>query len=342
MGVLGASNYIYADATWSQKVEHWVMSHCKMFEFFGGVPEVIVCDNLKSAVTRVSRTDPVINTTYQAMADHYDTTIFAARPYKPQDKAKAENGVLIIERWILFRLRKMVFTSLAQLNNEILKLLEDVNRRKFQKTEGNRRSLFESLDQPVLKQLPPARYTYTEYRKVRADAGYHIVVNGHEYSVPEALSGRELDVHVNADVVEVFHKGARVCSHMRSYGHGRTTDANHMPATHKHFAEFTEEKALKWALDLGQATHDFMEVAMTAARKGRGSFRIFDGMKKLNLEYGQERIEQASIKCLGIGATQLRSIRSILKTNLDRTISKNNEDEADFEHKNIRGSKYYN
>jgi len=115
-----------------------------------------------------------------------------------------------------------------------------------------------------------------------------------------------------------------------------------MPATHKHFAEFTEEKALKWALDLGQATHDFMEVAMTAARKGRGSFRIFDGMKKLNLEYGQERIEQASIKCLGIGATQLRSIRSILKTNLDRTISKNNEDEADFEHKNIRGSKYYN
>jgi len=342
VGVLGASNYIYADASWTQKVGHWVMSHAKMFEFFGGVPEVVVCDNLKSAVTRVSRTDPVINNTYQAMADHYDTAIFAARPYKPQDKAKAENSVLIIERWILFRLRKVTFTSLHQLNGEILKLLKDVNNRPFQKLEGSRRSLFESLDQPVLKQLPLTRYTYTEYRKIRADAGYHITINNHAYSVPEALSGLELDVHLNADVIEVFHKGVRTCSHIRSYEHGRTTDSNHMPESHRHLAEFKEEKALQWASDIGQATHDFMDTSIAGARRRDDSYRLFNGMKKLELEYGQDRIEKACIKCLGIGGTKLQNIRSILKTNLDKTvIEKTKVHEADFEHQNIRGSHYY-
>jgi len=342
VGVLGASNYIYADATWSQKVGHWVMSHAKMFEFFGGVPEVVVCDNLKSAVTKVSRTDPIINNTYQAMADHYDTAIFAARPYKPKDKSKAENGVLIIERWILFRIRKIKFTSLHQLNQEILKLLKDVNNRPFQKLEGSRTSLFESLDKPVLKQLPLSRYTYTEYRKIRADFGYHISISDHAYSVPEALSGIELDVHINADVIEVFHKGARVCSHLRSYERGRTTDPNHMPDEHRHLAEFTEEKALQWGLELGQATHKFIQSAIKEARRRDDSYRLLNGMKKLELEYGQERIENACAKCLGIGGTKLQNIRSILKTNLDRTIIKERKiHEADFEHQNIRGSDYY-
>lgn len=342
VGVLGASNYIYADATWSQKVGHWVMSHAKMFEFFGGVPEVIVCDNLKSAVTKVSRTDPVLNSTYQAMADHYDTSIFAARAYKPQDKAKAENSVLIIGRWILFRLRKKTFTSLHQLNAEILKLLEDVNNRPFQKIKGCRSSLFKSIEQPALKHLPLTRFITLEHRKIRADFGYHITLHNHAYSVPEALSGVELDVHVSADVIEVFHKGERVCSHIRSYEPGHTTDPNHMTSQHRHLAEFTEDKALEWGLEIGQATHDFMQTAMKEARRRDDSYRLLTGMKKLEEEYGHERIEKASIKCLGIGGTKLRNIRSILKTNLDRTvIEKTRINEADFEHQNIRGSSYY-
>ncbi|PCI02147.1 MAG: IS21 family transposase [Zetaproteobacteria bacterium] len=342
VGVLGASNYIYADATWSQKVGHWVMSHAKMFEFFGGVPEVIVCDNLKSAVDKVSLTDPVINSTYQAMADHFGTSIFAARPYKPQDKAKAENSVLIIERWILFRLRKVTFTSLHQLNAEILKLLEDVNNRPFQKIKGCRSSLFKSIDQPALKQLPLTRFTTVEHRKIRADFGYHISLYNHDYSVPEALSGVELDVHVSADVIEVFHRGERACSHARSYETGKTTKPEHMPKQHRHLAEFTEDEALQWGLEMGQATHDFMQTAMKEARRRDDSYRLLTGMKKLEEEYGQERIEKASIKCLGIGGTKLRNIRSILKTNLDRTVTEKIKiNEADFEHENIRGSKYY-
>ncbi len=158
VGVLGASNYIYAEAHWSQSVPDLIAAHTRMFAHFGAVPSVVVCDNLKSAVIKASRTDPVINFTYQDMAEHYGTLILPARAYKPKDKTKAENGVLIVERWILFRLRKRVFTSLGELNEAIHNLITEINARPFQKLPGCRQLLFDTVDRPAMLSLPASTY----------------------------------------------------------------------------------------------------------------------------------------------------------------------------------------
>ncbi|EQD71622.1 integrase catalytic subunit, partial [mine drainage metagenome] len=174
VGVLGASGYIYAEAVWSQSLPNWIASHARMFEDFGGVPAVVVCDNLKAAVTRASRTDPTVHATYLDMAGHYGTMIIPARPYKPKDKAHAENGVLVVERWILFRLRKRVFTSLVELNTAIRELLAEANNRPFKKMPGCRRTAFETIDRPALNLLPVDRYEFAEFRRVRVGLDYHV------------------------------------------------------------------------------------------------------------------------------------------------------------------------
>lgn len=228
VGVLGASNYIYSEAVLSQQLPNWIASHARMFEHFGGVPEIVVCDNLKSAVTRASRTDPDIHPTYLDLARHYGTVILPARPYKPRDKAKAENGVLIIERWILFRLRKQIFTSLSDLNSAIQGLLADVNSRPFKKLTGCRLDALNKIDRPALKSLPVTRYVYAEFRKVRVGSDYHVEVEGHHYSAPHTLNRQEVELRITADTVEVLHRGRRVGSHVRSFGPGLTTDPQHM------------------------------------------------------------------------------------------------------------------
>ncbi len=158
VGALGASSYTYAEATWTQSLPDWIGSHQRMLRFFGGVPELLVPDNLKAAVTRASRYVPQVNTTYAEMAAHYGAAVLPARPYKPKDKAKAEVAVQVVERWILARLRHRTFFSLAELNTAIAELLPELNERSFQGRSESRKTLFEALDRPALKPLPREDY----------------------------------------------------------------------------------------------------------------------------------------------------------------------------------------
>lgn len=183
VGILGASNYTYAEAHWSQKLPNWIAAHVRMFEVFGGTPQIVVCDNLKPAVTKSSRTEPVVHSAYQHLASHYNNAILPARPRQPKDKAKVENAVLIVERWILFRLRKRIFTSLAEANEAIAALLQDLNNRRFQKLAGCRRSQFEVIDLPVLQPLPTHAFEYTEFRRVRIGLDGLFEVDGTPYNI---------------------------------------------------------------------------------------------------------------------------------------------------------------
>ena len=146
VAVLGASNYTFAEASWTQGSVDFIGSQVRALQFFGGVPEMLVPDNLRSAVTKACRYDPQINRSYQHMAEHFGCSILPARPYKPKDKAKVEAGVQLVERWILMRLRHATFFSLSELNWEIRRLLEDLNNRAFKQLPGCRRSQFELLD----------------------------------------------------------------------------------------------------------------------------------------------------------------------------------------------------
>lgn len=343
VGALGASSYIYAEAVWSQKLPQWIASHTRMFEHFGGVPAVVVCDNLKSAVTRASKTDPDIHPTYQDMAGHYGTMIIPARPRMPKDKAHAENSVLIVERWILFRLRKQIFTSLAELNVAIKALLEDANNRPFKKLPGCRRSAFETIDRPALNPLPRERYIYAEFRKVRVGLDYHVELDDrHHYSVPYALVRQEVEVRLTADTVEILHGGRSVASHPRVMTPGKTTNPQHMDPSHRFISEWDAEMELDWALGIGGSTHAFMQVVLAKQTRRELAMRAAGSLKSLAREYGEERIDLACARALEIGATDVRNVKSILRTNLDRrAISLDAIHEASFDHANIRGPHSY-
>jgi len=242
VATLGASNYTYAEATWTQGLPDWCASHIRAFEFLGSVPALLVPDNLKSAVTQPCRYEPQTNATYEELAAHYRTAILPARVRRPRDKAKVEQSVLLVERWILARLRHQSFFSLSELNAAIRTLLGQLNERPFKKLPGCRRTLFEQLDRPAMTPLPSERYTYAEWKRARVHIDYHVEVEGHYYSVPYQLVKQELDVRLAAQTVELFHRGKRIASHQRSTHKGwHTTLAEHMPQAHRQYASWTPE-----------------------------------------------------------------------------------------------------
>ncbi len=252
VAVLGASSYTYAEATRSEGLPEFLGAHQRALGFFGGVPELLVPDNLKAAVTRADRYDPEINRSYADLAAHYGAAVLPARPRKPKDKAKAEAGVLLVERWIMARLRHRTFFSFAELNAAIAELLDDLNRRPFQGRAESRRDLFEAIDRPALKPLPAVPYEYAEWIKVRPGIDYHVQVDGRFYSVPHALVGKKLEVRLTATTIEVLHKGRRVAIHARDHGNTRyLTRTEHMPRAHQAHRDWSPSRFLRWAADIG-------------------------------------------------------------------------------------------
>jgi transposase len=342
VGVLGASNYCYVEAHWSQRLPDWIAAHTRMFEFLGGVPEILVCDNLKSAVKKASRTEPDINLTYQSLAEHYGSMVLPARPIKPQDKAKVENGVLIVERWILFRLRKRMFTSLDELNQAIRELLIDLNNRPFQKLPGSRRSHYEAIDLPALKPLPAQRYEYTEFRKIRVGLDGFFDIDGCPYNAPSALCQEEIDVRLTSSTVEILHRGRRVGSHLRSSGTTPVIDPQYQTANHRYFGTWEPAVELEWATAVGPHAHAFLAKLLAQVKVKEMGIRAAGAMKNLKKEYGAERLEAACARAIEIEAASISSVRSILRTRLDQQARPElGVQEASFEHGNVRGADYY-
>ncbi len=343
VAVLGASNYTYAEATWTQTLPDWIGAHVRAFAFFGGSPALLVPDNLKSAVTHAHRYEPDLNPTYQEMAAHYGVAVLPARAGKPRDKAKVEAGVLLVERWILARLRHQSFFSLAELNQVIAQLLADLNRRSFKKLPGSRQEWFETLERPALQPLPDTPYDYAEWKKARVNIDYHIEVEGHYYSVPYQLVKQPLDVRIGAQVVECLYQGKRVASHRRAHSKGHhTTVAEHMPRAHQQYAQWTPQRLVRWAQQTGAATARVVEAILASRPHPQQGFRSCLGILRLGKTYGDARLEAACQRALVLGALSYRSIESILKRALDRTPLPEPAPAAEaIDHPNIRGPEYY-
>ncbi|MGH9185570.1 MAG: IS21 family transposase [Acidimicrobiales bacterium] len=344
VAVLGASSYLYAEALRSQELLHWVTAHVHAFESLQGCPAVVVCDNLRSGVTRPHRYEPDVNATYQEMAAHYGVAVIPTRSYKPRDKAKVEAGVLLAERWIMARLRNQRFTSLGQANVEIRRLVEWVNARPFKKLPGSRRSLFEELDRPALRPLPADRYQFAVWRKAKVNIDYHIEVRAerHYYSVPHRLAGEAVDVRLSAATVEVFHRHRRVASHVRRFTPGYSTDPAHMPESHRRHAAWTPSRIISWAAKTGPATAKLAEAVMAARPHPEQGFRSCLGIVRLGDRYGTERLEAACQRALAVRAHSYRSVESILRTGLDRQpLPAQGPGRAHPSHDNLRGPDYY-
>ena len=343
VAVLGASSYTYAEATRSQKLPDWTGSHARAFEFFGGVTELVIPDNLKSGVDKPCRYEPALNQTYQDLATHYGTAIIPARVRKPKDKAKVEVGVQIVERWILACLRHRQFFSLSELNQAISELLERLNNRPFRKLPGSRRSQFEALDRPALKPLPAASFEYADWAKVRVGPDYHIEVDGHFYSAPYQLVGKELDVRFTVRTVEFLHRDQRVACHVRSYARGKcTTLPEHQPSEHRHHAEWTPQKLVRWAHEAGPATAQVVEAILISKPHPHQGFHSCLGLRSLSKRYGTGRLEAACQRALVIRGLSYKSIRSMLRNGLDRQPPPSTAPPAQtIEHGNVRGAAYY-
>jgi transposase len=344
VAVMGASNYTFAEATLSQNLSDWLGSHVRAFEFLGGVPEMVVPDNLKSAVSKPCRYDPELNPSYQDLAEHYGTAVIPARVRKPKDKSKAELGVQVVERWILARLRNQTFFSLAEANAAIRELLEDLNTRSFKKLPGCRKEAFESLDKPALKALPTQAYTFAQWKKVRAGIDYHIEVEGHYYSVPYQLRGKQLDARITDETVECFLQRNRIASHRRSFEKGRHTTVNsHMPKGHQEYAEWTPERLIRWAGKNGPQTAAMTEVILSSRQHAQQAFRSAMGLISLAKMYTPQRLEAACELALEGGATSYKSVKSILTSGLDQQPRQQSlPDIQPIAHANIRGGHYYN
>ena len=344
VAVMGASNYTYAEASFSQRLVDWIGAHVRAMTFLGAVPEIVVPDNLKSAVSRAHRYEPQLNRTYQEWSEYYGVGILPARQARPRDKAKAEQGVLLVERWILARLRNRQFFSLAELNAEIARLLERLNDRPFKKLPGSRRSLYESLDRPAMRPLPAKPYEFAEWKPVRVHIDYHVEVDGHYYSVPYQLVGQELDARFTANTVEVFHKRQRVASHRRAYRRGRhTTVAQHMPSSHRAHAEWTPQRLVRWAEKSGPAIAELVQNVLATRVHPQHGFRSCLGIMRLGERYGDGRLEAACRRALALGTHAYKSIESILKNGLDKKPLPTPTPEAPvIEHPNLRGPDYFN
>ncbi len=343
VAALGASHYLYAEATRTQQLPDWIEAHVHAYEYLGGVPAITVPDNLKSAVSKACRYEPDINPTYQDMAGHYATAVLPARPAKPRDKAKVESGVQVVEQEVLAPLRHQTFFSLAELNQAIWKRLEDVNRRPFRKLKVSRQDLFLEVDKPALQPLPARRYEYAEFKKARVNIDYHIEVLGHYYSVPYELRGEQLDVRLSARMVEVLHKGRRVAAHPRDERKGlHSTELTHMPRAHREHLAWTPSRIIDWAGTIGPHCARAVRQIIESRPHPEQGYRASLGILRLAKGYTPSRVEAACRRALALDVCRYQSIKSILRTGKDLEPLPPTEGGAcPLAHPNVRGPEYY-
>lgn len=342
VGVLGGSNYTYAEATLTQTLRDWLASHTRMLTFFGGCPAIIVPDNLRSAVSKPCRYDPDLNPAYQQLAEHYGIAVIPARPYKPKDKSKAEVAVQIVERWIIARLRHHTFFSLAELNQCIKALLKELNDKPFKQLPGNRREAFEAIDQAELSALPAHAYAYVDIKNVRVNIDYHVQYGDHFYSVPNDYVGEVLELHVSAHLVTAYFRQRQIAQHPRAYTAGMTTTAAHMPTRHQKHLAWTPERLTHWAGTIGPAVKVWVARQLEIKTHPEQAYRVCLGLLNLSKRYPPNRLEAACNIANKNDLLRLKQIKSILTSNRDQLPEQLSATvELPQDHDNIRGPHHY-
>src|SRR6266566_4111303 len=321
-------------------------AHVRALEFYGGAARAVVPDNLKSGVTVASWYEPELNPSYLEWARAYSVAILPARPYRPRDKAAAEVGVQVAERWILAPLRKRQFFSLAELNVAIAEQLALVNARRFRGQAISRRDLFEELERDALQPLPATRYEFAAWKPARVNIDYHVEFDDRYYSAPYELARQAVEVRATANVVEIVHRGRRVASHVRGYGRQRFfTVCEHMPAAHRAHLEWTPSKLVAWGATIGPSVAELMETILRTRPHPEHGYRACLGLMHLGKRYEPERMIAVCQRALQIGSTSYRSVNAILKNGLDKVPrpleSQSLAKIVPIQHANLRGAAYY-
>lgn len=341
---LGASNYSYAEAFIAQDTKAWSNGHIHAFEYFGGVPQVIVPDNPKAVVQNASKYEPILNESFRQMAAHYGCAVVPARVRKPKDKAKVESAVGLHERWIIARLRNRTFFSLHECNLAIWELLEHVNARPFQKLPDSRKISFETIEKAALQPLPQTRYEFADFLRKRVGMDYHVEFEQHWYSVPHTLAGREVELRATTLAVEILYQNRRIASHVRSTKCGaHSTLPEHLSPSHRAYLELTDQKILAWAASVGSSTFAVAQKLLDGEGYSEEKRRRCSGIINLRKQYPTSRIEAACKRALHLSTISYRSIKSILQHRLDeqplpQVVA---VPSVTIVHENVRGSEYF-
>ena len=346
VAALGASSFTYAEATETQRTADFIASHTRTLEYFGGVTQVVVPDQLKSGVTKACRYEPGLQRTYEEWSQHYGTTIIPARPRKPQDKSKVEVAVQVVERWILAVIRDEIFFSLHSLNQRIWELLDVVNDREMRDYKQSRRARFELIDRPALQPLPAQRFECAQWKQAKVNIDYHVELERHFYSVPHALVREAVELRYTATTVEIFCRGQRVAAHRRKHQAGSfSTVAEHMPKAHRAHMEWSPTRLIGWGRSIGPRTEELVSAILDDRPHPEQGYRSCLGILRLAKQYGHERLEAACERAVRVRARSYRHVQSILKNGLDREPLPDPEDtppRLPIAHKNVRGGGYYN
>lgn len=339
---LGASSYTYAEAFFSENSEAWCIGHANAFSFMGGASEIIVPDNPRSVVNKPCPYEPDIHADFQHMAAFFGAAVIPARVRKPKDKAVAEAAVRVATMWIIAVLRDRQFFSLAELNAAVHLLLERLNNRQFKKMPGSRRSRFEDIDKPALKPLPATTYEYTHIGVARVNLDYHIAVGGCLYSVPYQNARKQVEYRQTFKTIEVFLLGRRIASHPRLWiEHSRSTCHEHMPSTHRLYAEWTPARIIDWATQSGSATAQLVTEIMNSRQYPEQGFRACLGILKLGKTAGAQRLELAAKRALAINALSYKHVKLILDNKLEQHPIPEVPTQLRIVHDNIRGASAY-
>ena len=342
VAAMGASGYCYCLATPAQTGADWLHATARALAFYGGVPQLIVPDNPRALVSQANRFEPQLTTTVQDFARHYGCSVLPARAYHPQDKAKVELSVQLVERWILARLRRQRFASVAEVNEAIEPLLEYLNQRAFQKLPGSRASVFAQVDAPALMALPEQPWEWASFKTVRVHIDSHVEFEQHRYSVPNALVGLALELRITAGALEVLHRGQRVASHMRSAQRGGfTTVTEHLPERHQAHAQWTPERLIAWGERIGLACAATVRRMLERQRHPEHAYRACLGLLSLAKRHGDARLEAACTMALALGTCRYTHIRDILANRRDQLPTSDTPAWTSPQHAHVRGANYY-
>ena len=343
VGVLGASGLIYAEATRTQELAAWVDAHRRMLDAFGGSTAIWVPDNLKSGITTPNRYEPEVNRTYAELAQHYSAVVIPARVQAPKDKAKVEVSVLIAERWVLAALRHRTFFDLAALNAAIRERVDAINARPMKVLGLSRRALFEQLDRPALRPLPPTRYELAEWKPCVVNIDYHVEVDHNYYSVPYTLVHQRVEARFTSTTVEVFVNARRVAAHQRLTGRGRaSTQTEHMPRSHRAHAEWTPSRLIAWAEQTGPATGRVAAGILAGRPHPEQGYRACLGLMRLGRVHGAARLEAACLRAEHLRSYRYRTVEHILTHQQDRLpLEEPTPARPALTHENLRGAAYY-
>ncbi|WP_203249336.1 IS21 family transposase [Sporosarcina beigongshangi] len=343
IAALPYSQFSYVEAFLDMTSTSWLIAHIHALEYFEGVPETLVPDNLKTGVTKAHRTDPILNEAYRELADYYRIVIVPSRVRKPKDKASVEGTVGYISRQIIASLRNYQCFHIEDLNQRILEKLEEINTNDFQKRPGSRRKVFEVEEKSYLQPLPQTRYKLSEWKIAKVQLNYHIQVERMYYSVPYDYVRESVDVRLTTDLIEVYFKEARIASHKRLQGEFSqySTNTDHMPDNHRAYLEHNPEKNREWAETIGPFMVQFVSriLEMNVEKK---ALNILGTVRNLSTKYSIEELEKAIETLLDISTNPTVSVlKGILERRKKREATPSNYPANDENYGFVRGANYF-